>query len=543
MSVRPTAARPAARASRPSRAARSTAPAPAPRGLWREVLAADPYALASQSPEWIDALCATGRYADASRVYESAAGAPMILPLVRRTGPWPSATAPRASMPPAWGMGGLLCGSPVERRDVEAVVCDLTGQPALRTTIRPNPLHAAPWSQAAGPDAITLPRRAHVLDLAAGADGVWARAPKLRRGVRKAERSGLEVRCGHDDEPVDAFHMLLGLSVQRWAAISTNRCARAPARATSRPGLEVRSPHRGVPGRVRIWIAYEKAVRRRDHRAPGARPPTRAARWTRSAAASPPTSSCTGSRSGGLRGRLPAYHMGETGSSASLARFKEKLGARTGRLCGVPLRALAAHPRGRRRASPVKRASGFAMRRAAASPTARRDRARRRRLRSRRRPRRSPRASPRRVERSSSARGSTARYGTRVIGGPTAAARSRPTTSSRAICPPRCGCAAAPAARGRATPGQASDGAGYRYVSGMISSGPGARAAAAVRLPLRAGRDPCARARRPGPLAGVLAAARRPGVQAGDRRHRDLRRRPRDRPDAPALPRRPEGVA
>ncbi len=333
MSVRPTAARPAARASRPSRAARSTAPAPAPRGLWREVLAADPYALASQSPEWIDALCATGRYADASRVYESAAGAPMILPLVRRTGPWPSATAPRASMPPAWGMGGLLCGSPVERRDVEAVVCDLTGQPALRTTIRPNPLHAAPWSQAAGPDAIALPRRAHVLDLAAGADGVWARAPKLRRGVRKAERSGLEVRCGHDDELVDAFHMLLGLSVERWAAMQHEPLALARRRALRRdPRSKFARIAAALGPAMRIWVAFREG----EPVAAIVVLVGRDASYTRGAMDKRPAAATHANdllHWLAIRDACEAgcrrYQMGETGRSASLAAYKERLGARS----------------------------------------------------------------------------------------------------------------------------------------------------------------------------------------------------------------------
>ena len=36
----------------------------ADRGTWRELLAADGDALVTQSPEWVDALCADGGYED-----------------------------------------------------------------------------------------------------------------------------------------------------------------------------------------------------------------------------------------------------------------------------------------------------------------------------------------------------------------------------------------------------------------------------------------------------------------------------------------------
>ncbi len=42
---------------------------PAPREEWRAVIAGDPQALPEHAPEWTDALCAAGPYADASRLY------------------------------------------------------------------------------------------------------------------------------------------------------------------------------------------------------------------------------------------------------------------------------------------------------------------------------------------------------------------------------------------------------------------------------------------------------------------------------------------
>ena len=63
-----------------------TVVSPAPRSAWRELVAADPQAMPTQSPEWLDALCADGRYVDASRLYRTADGGSALLPLVRRAG-------------------------------------------------------------------------------------------------------------------------------------------------------------------------------------------------------------------------------------------------------------------------------------------------------------------------------------------------------------------------------------------------------------------------------------------------------------------------
>src|SRR2546427_127777 len=47
---------------------------PAPRDAWEEALRADPLALETQSPAWIDAMCAAGGFEDASRLYETEEG-------------------------------------------------------------------------------------------------------------------------------------------------------------------------------------------------------------------------------------------------------------------------------------------------------------------------------------------------------------------------------------------------------------------------------------------------------------------------------------
>jgi len=60
-----------------------------------------------QTPQWTDAVCASGRHRDASRLYELSDGRRFVLPLVRLRR-WPGPSAPEASFPPAWGIGGLV---------------------------------------------------------------------------------------------------------------------------------------------------------------------------------------------------------------------------------------------------------------------------------------------------------------------------------------------------------------------------------------------------------------------------------------------------
>jgi hypothetical protein len=308
---------------------------PAPRDAWREVLVADRYALAFQTPEWTDAICATGRYEDASRLYETSCGARMILPLARRRGTLLRTLAPQGSMPHAWGMGGMVADAPIEAAQLSLIAADLASLPALRTSIRPNPLQADLWADATDALNVTsLPRRAHVLDLQGGADEVWQRkfASSARRAVRKAERSGLHIQCGYSDELLAEFHELLGCSVKRWAHAQHEPLALARLRARVRdPLAKFTCVARAMGASLRVWVAYRDAIAvasiivllgadasytrgAMDKELAGPVAANELLHWLaiRDACAA------------GCR----QYHMGESGASVSLARFKEKLGAR-----------------------------------------------------------------------------------------------------------------------------------------------------------------------------------------------------------------------
>jgi GNAT acetyltransferase-like protein len=315
-------------------AARLRVTTPAPRSIWRELLSSDGDCLVSQSPEWVDALCADGRYEDASRCYETRQGTRLVLPLVRRTGPWPSRFAPQASMPHAWGMGGLVAGAPPEPRDLTALVSDLISQPALITSIRPNPLHDHHWHSARGPGITAIPRLAHVLDLSGGAEQVWRERfdKNARSRVRKAERSGIEVECDTSGRLVPVFHELLQLSIERWARQQHEPLPLAHWRGRRRDPLEkFRHMATALGSAMRVWVAWKdgspvasmvvlqginasstRSAMNKDLAAPtGA---NYLLEWL----------AIQDACAAGCR----YYHLGESGASQSLAHFKEKFGGR-----------------------------------------------------------------------------------------------------------------------------------------------------------------------------------------------------------------------
>jgi hypothetical protein len=281
------------------------------RAAWREQLAADRDALPSQSPEWMDALQASG-WSDASRTYGDA-----VLPLARRRGVL-------ASMPDAWGIGGVV-GRPPELR---AVIADLKRLPAARVSIRPNPLHAEAWAEAAN-GAITIQRRAHVLDLTGGPDVVWNDrfSSSARRAVRRAD---VEVRCDASPRALRDYRSLYDRSVERWAAAQHEPLALARLRARRRdPPSKLARMAAALGDGFRLWLAYDDGVPvagivvllgHNAHYTRGAMDRERNIAANELLHWHAIQEACAA----GCR----SYHMGETGSSRNLARFKEKLGAR-----------------------------------------------------------------------------------------------------------------------------------------------------------------------------------------------------------------------
>jgi hypothetical protein len=319
--------------SRQARAAAELVASPTPRDVWRELLAADPDVLVMQSPEWIDALCADAGYVDASRLYETAGGGRFVLPMVRRTGALPKKLAPQASMPHAWGMGGLICERPASENELAAIVADLAACGAVRTHIRPNPIHDDMWKSARQVGAVTIPRRAHVLDLAPGADGIWkAMRSEARRGVRKAEKSGVEIECDSSGRLVPVFYGLLKLSVERWAEQQHEPRALARWRFKRRdPLVKFQRLAEALGDAMQIWIAWKDGVPAAGNVVlHGAN--VNDTRGAMNKEIARPTSAndllewrqIEDACKGGCRW----YHLGESGYSRGLSQYKEKWGAR-----------------------------------------------------------------------------------------------------------------------------------------------------------------------------------------------------------------------
>ncbi|MCV7366266.1 GNAT family N-acetyltransferase [Mycolicibacterium duvalii] len=189
---------------------------PVPRDVWEAVFAADPEAMPTQSPAWVDCLSATGRFRDATRMYERSDGSVAVLPLVRSRG----VGGVVHSMPQSWGYGGLI--SAPAKPDValaEAVWRDLSAS-ALRIHLRPNPVQEQVWEiVSAGRGVTALPSRAHILDLSGGFETVWRSRFKsqVRREVRRAEEAGVVVGTDCTGTFVPIFYELLQRSFDRWA--------------------------------------------------------------------------------------------------------------------------------------------------------------------------------------------------------------------------------------------------------------------------------------------------------------------------------------
>jgi hypothetical protein len=336
---------------------------PAPREAWAELVAADPHVLVTQTPAWTDCLCAVTGARDVSRLYDFGDGRRLLLPLVRLGG-WPAPLAMEASLPPAWGFGGLA-GPAARVEEVRAVLEDLRSGAALSARVRPNPLLAELWAAARPPGIVTLRRRAHVLDLRGGFDTVWRERfhGGLRRQVRRAERAALDVELDTTGRLVPVFYDLFMRSVERWARRQHEPPALARWRARRRDSVrKMTSLVRDLRGASRLWVAWS------DGRPAAAILVLQGANahYTRGAidaeVAGPTRASHLLHRlaiEDACRAGCTAYHMGETGSSNSLAQFKEAFGAQPHEYAEYVAERIAITSVDRRLRTTAKRVIGF----------------------------------------------------------------------------------------------------------------------------------------------------------------------------------------
>jgi lipid II:glycine glycyltransferase (peptidoglycan interpeptide bridge formation enzyme) len=123
----------------------------------------------------------------------------------------------------------------------------------------PHPLLAGEWATAMPAEAAKVPRRAHILDLEGGWEAVWSTrfSGNRRRGVRRAERSGVTVRQGTGEQFLPEFYSLLRLATTRWARMQHEPRWLTLQRLRWRdPLAKFESIARTLGERFRISLAY-----------------------------------------------------------------------------------------------------------------------------------------------------------------------------------------------------------------------------------------------------------------------------------------------
>ena len=235
-------------------AVRLVATGAAARPAWEAALAADELAVASQTPAWMDALCACTGMVDVSRAYVADDGRRLVLPLARRR-----LVRAEASPPAGWGAGGLV-GPQVAAGDVAAVLADVLGGPAPRTSVRPDPSRDAAWGAAAPAGAVRTPLMAQSLPLGSF-DEVWSHrfTGRVRGHCRRAERAGLEVESDAGGRLIPVFDRLYRLSVERWAEQQHEPLRLARWRARRRdPPQKFALVARHLGAACRVWVAWRE---------------------------------------------------------------------------------------------------------------------------------------------------------------------------------------------------------------------------------------------------------------------------------------------
>jgi Acetyltransferase (GNAT) domain len=308
---------------------------PVPRQVWQELLAKDPTATTSQTPGWLDCICRVGGYEDASRLYETAEGRRLVLPMVRCR-LLPQAFTVEASLPASWGTGGLVAAGSVRPEDIATVWPDIVAPPSVRVRLRPYFLTAAAWNAVQPPAGVVVTAQTvHVLDLEGGFDRVWRDRFKsqTRGGIRKAERANLQVEFDASGRLLTVFYDLyldwIGRRAQERGLLPWLSRWRASMREPKRKFEAVAET---LGDRCRTWIAW-------SHGQPIAAVITllhgaHAFYWrgySNKDLAAPVRANDLLQRlaiEDACRAGCRYYSMGESGGVASLMEFKSRFGAR-----------------------------------------------------------------------------------------------------------------------------------------------------------------------------------------------------------------------
>lgn len=232
---------------------------PAPVEAWEQVLASAPTALPSQTPTWLRCVCEVEGYQDVSRLYETADGRRLVLPLVRRPGLGPI-LATDFGLPVGWGPGGLIGdGGQLRAEDIGMVVADLAQRRVLSTLVRPDPATAAAWEAAMPAGVLREERMSQTLPLDGDFDRVWRERFRsdTRNRIRRAERAGVVVECDATGGLVPTFHQLYSESVDRWARRDGLPLPLARWLSARRePPRKLRTVAAKLGARCRVYVAH-----------------------------------------------------------------------------------------------------------------------------------------------------------------------------------------------------------------------------------------------------------------------------------------------
>jgi hypothetical protein len=174
--------------------------------------------------------------------------------------------------------------------------------------------------------------RAHVIDLTQGEPAVWRGLHKSRRRqVRRANERGVEISCDSTGNALKHYFDLYEDSLRRWAARQHEPLALARFRARRRdPAGKFLAASRRLGPRFQIWSAHHGGrvvavnLTLRDTNAHSTR-----AVMAREAAAPLGATALLEWRAiqDAVAAGCRSYHLGESGTSAALAKNKEEFGA------------------------------------------------------------------------------------------------------------------------------------------------------------------------------------------------------------------------
>ena len=182
---------------------------------WDAFVTAHPRAMPGHLAGWSDVLARAYRFTPRYLALEDADGALRgVLPLAGKRGPM---TGNRLeSLPAVPGPVGPLGSSSADEAALIAAACSIADERGAPFRFR------AQAPDLGSPLAMTPAQPSYVLDLPSDADELragWKRGGNLARNVRKAEGAGLNVREGHSDDDLRAFHELYLRNMAKHGAV------------------------------------------------------------------------------------------------------------------------------------------------------------------------------------------------------------------------------------------------------------------------------------------------------------------------------------